>query len=657
VVAFDAVGELAAQPGGRELSALADRVQRIDPEVLRAVGRGLGSMAEGVDGSLAAVGRHGEEVRAAWGGRGAEAFTEYVGDLDRAGRTTLEATGRMRERVDGAGQVLDTLRREVDGHVTRALEAARRARAEALADPARAPLADQLAAQAVAEPTAAARAALARAEADLGDTATLLQELVADARAFSRLPTPDARPIAPPAGAGPSGWSPVAAGGGSIATVPALAESGGSGRTPAIDLAGGGGSSDGLSSATASSSSDTSSSSVEALDEGTRGDGSPDCSDAAASDETETETETETDASGSRAADPGVPTGGDADAADGGSMDGGSAADAPDPEASTGAGDADACGQDAQGDDAGAGSAADVDAGARDDDTAAGSGADVDAQDDATAADSATSAHEDDTAAGSSGDADGQDDGVAAGGSEAGSDAVDDTAASADAEGQEDDSGPGAGTTGDVGPPDDADTGTDAAAQDDAPAEAEDDDAAGGSDADTEPADEDTTAGAEESTSAGGEDADADEDADEDGASTDAAVDPDASGDAAPTGGPQGQVGDWIREAMAVLQAEGVPVDKMDPDDIATIIEHESGGDPEATNDWDSNAAKGTPSQGLMQTIGPTFDSYKLEGHDEIKDPVDNIIAGVRYAIDRYGSVSQVPGVEAVARGDAYVGY
>ena len=125
----------------------------------------------------------------------------------------------------------------------------------------------------------------------------------------------------------------------------------------------------------------------------------------------------------------------------------------------------------------------------------------------------------------------------------------------------------------------------------------------------------------------------------------------------APTGGPQGQVGDSIREAMAVLQAEGVSLDKMDPDDIATIIEHESGGDPEATNNWDSNADKGTPSQGLMQTIGPTFDAHKLPGHGEITDPIDNIIAGVRYAIDRYGSVSQVPGVEAVARGDAYVGY
>ena len=156
------------------------------------------------------------------------------------------------------------------------------------------------------------------------------------------------------------------------------------------------------------------------------------------------------------------------------------------------------------------------------------------------------------------------------------------------------------------------------------------------------------------------DDAETDDAESEDGAVTGPSGDGNGSATdagSAPTGGPQGQVGDWIREAMAVLQAEGVPVDKMDPDDIATIIEHESGGDPEATNNWDSNADKGTPSQGLMQTIGPTFDAHKLPGHGEITDPIDNIIAGVRYAIDRYGSVSQVPGVEAVARGDSYVGY
>ena len=126
---------------------------------------------------------------------------------------------------------------------------------------------------------------------------------------------------------------------------------------------------------------------------------------------------------------------------------------------------------------------------------------------------------------------------------------------------------------------------------------------------------------------------------------------------APPTGGPQGTVGGWIREAVGILAAQGVPADRMDLDDIATIIDRESGGDPNAVNGSDSNAAKGTPSQGLMQTIGPTFRSYRLPGHDDIRNPVDNIIAGVRYAIARYGSVSRVPGVVALAQGRGYVGY
>lgn len=117
------------------------------------------------------------------------------------------------------------------------------------------------------------------------------------------------------------------------------------------------------------------------------------------------------------------------------------------------------------------------------------------------------------------------------------------------------------------------------------------------------------------------------------------------------------QVNRWIDEAIEILRREGVPVDKMSREDIWTIISHESGGNPNAINDWDSNAAAGTPSKGLMQTIGPTFDSYKLPGHDDIWNPVDNIIAGVRYSIERYGSVSEVPGVTGVAGGGGYVGY
>ncbi|WP_167354342.1 transglycosylase SLT domain-containing protein [Nocardia kruczakiae] len=118
-----------------------------------------------------------------------------------------------------------------------------------------------------------------------------------------------------------------------------------------------------------------------------------------------------------------------------------------------------------------------------------------------------------------------------------------------------------------------------------------------------------------------------------------------------------GTVGQWIEQALGVLAAAGVDTSRIDPQAIAIIIQHESGGNPSATNNWDSNAANGTPSIGLMQTIGPTFNSYALPGHRNIYNPVDNIVAGVRYAISRYGSVSNVPGVVAVRNGQAYRGY
>jgi SLT domain-containing protein len=87
------------------------------------------------------------------------------------------------------------------------------------------------------------------------------------------------------------------------------------------------------------------------------------------------------------------------------------------------------------------------------------------------------------------------------------------------------------------------------------------------------------------------------------------------------------------------------------------MVMKESGGNPRAVNNWDSNAKAGHPSKGLMQTIDSTFSAHKLKGHGDIFNPVDNIIAGVRYALSRYGSIARVPGIAAMARGGAYRGY
>lgn len=117
------------------------------------------------------------------------------------------------------------------------------------------------------------------------------------------------------------------------------------------------------------------------------------------------------------------------------------------------------------------------------------------------------------------------------------------------------------------------------------------------------------------------------------------------------------QIDTWITEAVGLMNKHGENLDRSDHEAIRTIIDNESAGDPNAKNDWDSNASAGTPSVGLMQTIQPTFDSFALPGRDDIYDPVDNIVAATRYAADRYGDVSEVPGVQGLNSGSSYQGY
>ena len=66
----------------------------------------------------------------------------------------------------------------------------------------------------------------------------------------------------------------------------------------------------------------------------------------------------------------------------------------------------------------------------------------------------------------------------------------------------------------------------------------------------------------------------------------------------------------------------------------------ESNGNPKAINNWDINAKKGTPSKGLLQVIDPTFRAYAMPGfNSNIYDPLSNILASIRYALSRYGSL------------------
>ncbi|GAA3674951.1 hypothetical protein GCM10022224_044100 [Nonomuraea antimicrobica] len=62
---------------------------------------------------------------------------------------------------------------------------------------------------------------------------------------------------------------------------------------------------------------------------------------------------------------------------------------------------------------------------------------------------------------------------------------------------------------------------------------------------------------------------------------------------------------------------------------------------------------------GILETFyhRPHVPVAQAAGARDIYDPVDNIIAGVRYAVAGYGSVSNVPGVVGMKTGGGYQGY
>lgn len=110
-----------------------------------------------------------------------------------------------------------------------------------------------------------------------------------------------------------------------------------------------------------------------------------------------------------------------------------------------------------------------------------------------------------------------------------------------------------------------------------------------------------------------------------------------------PAGGgedhPQGTgVARWRDTVVKALEANGIEPNNFRVSKILATIRRESNGDPNAQNNWDSNAMKGTPSIGLMQTIGPTFNAYKHKGHDNIRNGYDNLLAAINYIKHRYGT-------------------
>lgn len=111
---------------------------------------------------------------------------------------------------------------------------------------------------------------------------------------------------------------------------------------------------------------------------------------------------------------------------------------------------------------------------------------------------------------------------------------------------------------------------------------------------------------------------------------------PQSDDGAGPTGGGTG-VERWRNTVIRALKKNGFEASDSQVNAWMRVIQRESNGDPRAVNNWDSNAAAGIPSKGLVQTIEPTFNAYKFPGHNNIFNGYDNLLAGIAYAAARYG--------------------
>lgn len=109
----------------------------------------------------------------------------------------------------------------------------------------------------------------------------------------------------------------------------------------------------------------------------------------------------------------------------------------------------------------------------------------------------------------------------------------------------------------------------------------------------------------------------------------------------------------WIAKALGLM---GLP-QSLAPG-VKEVIMNESGGDPDAVNRHDSNAAAGYPSEGLMQVIPVVFEACVLPelADRSITDPVANITAGVRAMIANHGIETLMNGGRRDSSGN-YIGY
>jgi len=90
----------------------------------------------------------------------------------------------------------------------------------------------------------------------------------------------------------------------------------------------------------------------------------------------------------------------------------------------------------------------------------------------------------------------------------------------------------------------------------------------------------------------------------------------------------------WANLVKMVMREKKIP--RRFLKGILAQIQQESAGNPNAVNNWDINAARGTPSKGLLQVIAPTYRYHAKPGCYQTV-PYTNLWAALEYVLDRYG--------------------
>jgi hypothetical protein len=111
---------------------------------------------------------------------------------------------------------------------------------------------------------------------------------------------------------------------------------------------------------------------------------------------------------------------------------------------------------------------------------------------------------------------------------------------------------------------------------------------------------------------------------------------PSPSGGSAPAPSGPG-VSRWASTVSAALLANGVTPTTALINAWLRQIQTESGGNPNIIQQIHDINSGGNEARGLVQVIPTTFAANALPGHTDIFNGLDNLMAGIHYALGRYG--------------------